>query len=52
MSMIEAEINGIPVSVPAGTTILDAAEQVGVKIPKLCYHSDLDAWGRLRHLRG
>ena len=44
MSMIEAEINGIPVSVPAGTTILDAAEQVGVKIPKLCYHSDLDAW--------
>ncbi|WP_372844954.1 NADH-dependent [FeFe] hydrogenase, group A6 [Pontiella sp.] len=44
MSMIEAEINGIPVSVPAGTTILDAAKAVGVKIPKLCYHSDLDAW--------
>ncbi len=44
MSMIEAEINGIPVSVPAGTTILDAAKSVGVEIPKLCYHSDLDAW--------
>ncbi|MBN2704135.1 MAG: iron hydrogenase small subunit [Pontiellaceae bacterium] len=44
MSMIEAEINGIPVSVPAGTTILDAAKKVGVKIPTLCYHSDLDAW--------
>ncbi|MDF7825595.1 NADH-dependent [FeFe] hydrogenase, group A6 [Pontiellaceae bacterium B12227] len=44
MSMIEAEINGIPVSVPAGTTILDAAKEVGVEIPKLCYHSDLDAW--------
>jgi NADH-quinone oxidoreductase subunit G len=42
--MIELEINGIPVSVEAGTTILDAAEQVGVKIPKLCYHSDLEPW--------
>ncbi len=44
MEMIELEINGIPVSVKPGTTILDAASQVGVKIPKLCYHSDLDAW--------
>jgi NADH-quinone oxidoreductase subunit G len=42
--MIECEINGIPVTVPAGTTILEAAKQVGVTIPKLCYHSDLDAW--------
>jgi NADH-quinone oxidoreductase subunit G len=42
--MVELEINGIPVTVPAGTTILDAAKQVGVQIPKLCYHSDLDAW--------
>lgn len=44
MSMIELEINGIPVSVEAGTTILDAAKQVGVKIPKLCYHADLEPW--------
>lgn len=44
MSMIECEINGIPVTVPAGTTILDAAKEVGVEIPKLCYHSDLEAW--------
>ena len=44
MSMIECEINGIPVEVPLGTTILDAAKQVGVTIPKLCYHNDLDAW--------
>ncbi len=44
MSMVELEINGIPVSVAAGTTILDAAKAVGVEIPKLCYHSDLDAW--------
>ena len=44
MSMIECEINGIPVTVPAGTTILDAAKELGVTIPKLCYHTDLDAW--------
>lgn len=44
MSMIELEINGIPVSVEPGTTILDAAEQVGVKIPKLCFHHDLEPW--------
>ena len=44
MSMIELEINGIPVTVPVGTTILNAAKEVGVEIPKLCYHSDLEAW--------
>ena len=42
--MIELEINGIPVSVEPGTTILDAAKSVGVKIPTLCYHSDLEPW--------
>ncbi len=44
MKLIELEINGIPVSVEAGTTILDAAKQVGVKIPTLCYHADLEPW--------
>ncbi len=42
--MVQLEINGIEVSVPAGTTILKAAEQVNVKIPRLCYHPDLPAW--------
>ena len=42
--MIELEINGIPVSVKPGTTILDAATMVGVKIPKLCFHHDLEPW--------
>ena len=44
MNMIELEINGIPVSVKPGTSILDAAKQVGVKIPKLCFHHDLEPW--------
>jgi iron-only hydrogenase group A len=44
MSNIELEINGLPVSVEAGTSILKAAKQVGVKIPTLCFHQDLDPW--------
>ena len=44
MNMIELEINEIPVSVKPGTTILEAAKTVGVKIPKLCFHSDLEPW--------
>jgi len=43
-NMIQLEINGLPVEVPAGTTILNAAKAVQVKIPTLCYHPDLLAW--------
>ena len=41
--MIKLEINGIPVEVPQGTSILNAAKAVHVKIPTLCYHPDLKA---------
>ncbi|MDD3178992.1 MAG: NADH-dependent [FeFe] hydrogenase, group A6 [Opitutaceae bacterium] len=39
--MIKARINQIDVEVPEGTSILDAARQVQVKIPTLCKHKDL-----------
>ena len=42
--LIHLEINGIAVEVPAGTTILDAAKKVAVKIPTLCHHPDVKAW--------
>ncbi|MCF7837254.1 MAG: [FeFe] hydrogenase, group A [Candidatus Marinimicrobia bacterium] len=42
--MFDCEINGIKLQVAPGTTILDAARQVNVKIPTLCYHPDLPAW--------
>ncbi len=42
--MINAMINGIPVQVAEGTTILDAAKKVDVKIPTLCYSQDLTPW--------
>ncbi len=38
--MVNLTIDGIKVSVPEGSTILQAAKEVGVKIPTLCYHPD------------
>jgi NADH-quinone oxidoreductase subunit G len=42
--MVNAKINGIPVQVAEGTTILDAARKVEVKIPTLCVNDDLEPW--------
>ncbi len=39
--IVQARINGLPVSVPYGTTILEAARSVQVKVPTLCKHKDL-----------
>lgn len=39
--MIKACINGLEVEVAEGTSILDAARHVHVKIPTLCKHRDL-----------
>ena len=39
--MIKAKINSIPITVTEGTTILQAAEKVHIKIPTLCKHPDL-----------
>jgi NADH-quinone oxidoreductase subunit G len=41
--MGQAVINGIPVQVEPGMTILAAAQKVQVKIPILCKHKDLPA---------
>ena len=45
MKTIICQINGVPVTVPEGTTILKAALEADVKIPTLCAHPDLKAWG-------
>jgi len=37
--MVNLTINNVKLQVPAGTTILDAAKEVGVKIPTLCFLS-------------
>lgn len=46
--MVNLKINGVPVSVPEGTTVLDAAKSVGIKIPTLCYLRDINAIGACR----
>ena len=38
--MLNVTIDGIKVSVPDGSTILQAAKEVGISIPTLCYHPD------------
>ncbi|HPG27824.1 MAG TPA: 2Fe-2S iron-sulfur cluster-binding protein, partial [Myxococcota bacterium] len=35
-TMVEVEIDGRRVEVPAGTSVLRAASQAGIAIPKLC----------------
>jgi len=45
---INITINGLPVSIAAGKTILEAAEEQGIKIPTLCYHKDLCVAGNCR----
>ena len=46
--MVNLKINNIPVSVPEGTTILEAARSVGIRIPTLCYLKDINAIGACR----
>ena len=41
--MVNLTIDKISVSVPEGTTILDAAKSVHIEIPSLCYLKDLNA---------
>ncbi len=46
--MINLSIDGVSVSVPEGTSVLDAAKSVGIRIPTLCYLSGLNEIGACR----
>ncbi len=46
--MVNLKINGQDVSVPEGSTILDAAREVGINIPTLCYLKDINEIGACR----
>ena len=48
METIALTIDGKKIICPAETSILEAAEQNGLKIPKLCYHPDLKPFGACR----
>ncbi len=46
--MIHLTINGLPVAVPAGSTVLEAAKQLDIEIPSLCWLKDLNEIGACR----
>ncbi len=48
MEMVNLKINNIPVAVAPGTTILEAARQVGIEIPTLCYLKEINEIGACR----
>ena len=39
--MLEIEIDGKQIQVPDGSTVMDAAQQVGAYVPHFCYHKKL-----------
>lgn len=45
---VTVTIDGISVTVPEGTLIVNAAKKVGINIPVLCYHPDLAVRGTCR----
>jgi NADH-quinone oxidoreductase chain G len=47
-SMVTLSIDGKQVTVEKGTTILKAAEELGIEIPTFCYHDKLEPVGACR----
>ena len=46
--MIQLTVNGKPVEVETGSTILDAIRKAGFNVPTLCYHPKLVPYGSCR----
>ncbi|XP_029462187.1 NADH-ubiquinone oxidoreductase 75 kDa subunit, mitochondrial isoform X2 [Rhinatrema bivittatum] len=47
-NLIEVFVDGQPVMVPPGTTVLQACEKMGMQIPRFCYHERLSVAGNCR----
>ncbi len=48
MSKISLNIDGIEVEANEGMTVLEAAQTIGIKIPTLCHHEQLEPYGGCR----
>ena len=48
MGNVNLKINGLNVTAPAGSTILEAAQAAGIKIPTLCYLKEINEIGACR----
>ncbi|MFD5631248.1 MULTISPECIES: formate dehydrogenase subunit alpha [unclassified Streptomyces] len=45
---VSVEVDGLPVTVPEGTSVMRAAAQAGIDIPKLCATDSLEPFGSCR----
>lgn len=45
---MKVTIDGEPVDVPSGTTVLEAAKRAGKYVPTLCYHPQMEPLGNCR----
>ena len=48
MEMVNLKINGLNVTAPAGSTVLEAAQAAGIRIPTLCWLKEVNAIGACR----
>jgi NADH dehydrogenase/NADH:ubiquinone oxidoreductase subunit G len=48
MSEVRVQVDGRDVVVKEGATVLEAAENVGIRIPTLCHHEKLEPFGGCR----
>ncbi|XP_063073322.1 NADH-ubiquinone oxidoreductase 75 kDa subunit, mitochondrial [Engraulis encrasicolus] len=47
-NLVEVFVDGKPVNVEPGTTVLQACEKVGIQIPRFCFHERLSVAGNCR----
>ena len=45
---VRATIDGKPIEVLKGTTVIRSAEELGIRIPRFCWHPDLTVDGNCR----
>ena len=48
MSLVNIKINGMPLQVEAGISVLEAARQLNIEIPTLCYLKEINEIGACR----
>ena len=46
--MLNIEIDGKQIEVPEGSTVMDAADQLGIYVPRFCYHRKLSVAANCR----
>ena len=46
--LVTLTIDGMQVSVPEGTLVVDAAKKIGIDIPVFCYHPKMEPVGMCR----